>query len=354
MEHVSNLQKALVERGLDAILLTGGSNVFYTFGYSGGCTALVTPDAAWVYTDSRYIEDAVNKIKCAQVIMTDKDNTVVSRVNEALAQTNVKTLGFEERSMAFATYLNYSKNLKVEQMVPAQDIMDTLRSVKSREELAIMIKAQRIAEAAFNDTIANIRLDMTETEFAAELVYRMVLHGASDKSFGPIAVSGDTSSIPHGKPQNRPLQKGFFTIDFGAKYQGYCSDTTRTFCIGKPDAEMVRIYNTVLEAQKAGIAAAKGGIIGWEVDAAARQVIEDAGYGEFFGHNFGHSLGLDVHEPPNAARTEQRPLPVGAVISAEPGIYIPGKYGVRIEDVLYLTEDGNEDITLLPKELIVL
>lgn len=354
MDHITNLQKALRERGLDAILLTSGSNVFYTFGYSGGCTALVTPDAAWVYTDSRYIEDAVNKIKCAKVIMTDKDHTVVSRINEALAQTTVKTLGFEERSMAYATYLTYSQQLKVEQMVPAQDVMVSLRSVKSREELEIMIKAQRIAEAAFNETLANIRLDMTETEFAAELVYKMILHGASDKSFSVIAVSGDTSSIPHGKPQNRPLQKGFFTIDFGAKYQGYCSDTTRTVCIGEPDAEMKKIYYTVLEAQKAGIAAAKGGVVGMEVDAAARKVIEDAGYGPYFGHNFGHSLGLDVHEAPNAARTETRILPVGAVISAEPGIYIPGKYGVRIEDVLYLTEDGNEDITLLPKELIVI
>ncbi len=354
MDHISNIQKKLAERELDGIFLTGASNVFYATGFPGwDCTTLVTADGAWLFTDSRYIEAASNAVKSAVVLETNRDNSLISRVNDVIAGCGIKKLGIEERSLSYRSYLTYNEKFGVE-LVPSQSLMDELRAVKSREELEIMIKAQRIAEAAFNETVANIRMDMTETELAAELVYKMICHGASDKSFNIIAVSGEKSSMPHGVPENRKLRKGFLTIDFGAKYQGYCSDTTRTICLGDPDAEMEKIYYTVLRAQQAGIDAAKGGMIGRDIDAAARKVIDDAGYGKYFGHSFGHSLGIDVHESPNAAPSETRPIPVGAVISAEPGIYIPGKYGVRIEDVLYLTEDGCEDITCLPKELIVI
>jgi Xaa-Pro aminopeptidase len=147
--------------------------------------------------------------------------------------------------------------------------------------------------------------------------------------------------------------KGFLTIDFGVKFGGWCSDTTRTICVGKPDDEMIRVYETVLNAQLAGIAAAKAGVRGSEIDGAARRVITDAGYEQYFGHGFGHSLGLEVHETPNAAPSNYGKMPEGAVISAEPGIYIPGRYGVRIEDVIYITMDGHENITNLPKKLLI-
>ena len=194
-----------------------------------------------------------------------------------------------------------------------------------------------------------------EKRVAAEITYRLLLHGAQGNSFDPIVVGGANSSMPHGVPGDYVLQKGdFLTMDFGCLLEGYCSDMTRTIAVGEPTEEMRRVYNIVLQAQEAGIAAYHAGVKGCEVDAAARKVISDAGYGEYFGHSFGHSLGLDIHESPNAAPSEQRSLPAGAALSAEPGIYLPGKFGVRIEDVCIVTEDGCENITHSPKELIVL
>ena len=174
-------------------------------------------------------------------------------------------------------------------------------------------------------------------------------------SFDPIVASGPNGSMPHAVPTDRKIQDGdFVTMDFGCIYQGYCSDMTRTVAVGHVTEEMEKVYNVVLQAQLAGIAAAKAGATGHDVDAAARKVIEDAGYGPYFGHSFGHSVGVEIHEGPNATPSNDKPLPAGAVISAEPGIYLPGKLGVRIEDVLYLTPEGCQNLTLAPKELVIL
>ena len=183
-----------------------------------------------------------------------------------------------------------------------------------------------------------------------------MLHlGASDMSFDPIVVSGVNGSLPHGVPSEKTIQDGeFVTMDFGCVYHGYCSDMTRTVAVGHVTEEMRRVYDTVLTAQKAGIAAARAGVTGREVDGAARRVIEEAGYGPYFGHSFGHGVGVEIHEAPNAAPSVETALPAGAVISAEPGIYLPGKLGVRIEDVIILTEDGCRNLTRAPKELLVL
>jgi Xaa-Pro aminopeptidase len=239
-------------------------------------------------------------------------------------------------------------------MIPAHKLLTELRETKTRADLNKMIKAQRLAEKVFNEILPLISTDMTEKDLAAEITYRSVKNGADDKSFDPIVVSGAKSSRPHGVPGSEKIGKGFLTIDFGVKFDGWCSDTTRTLCIGKPDEEMVKVYDTVLKAQEEGIKAVRGGVKAVDVDAAARKVIEDAGYGDYFGHGFGHSIGLQVHESLKASPLSKDILPTGAVISAEPGIYLPGCYGVRIEDVLYITETGSENITKLPKTLTVL
>jgi Xaa-Pro aminopeptidase len=195
----------------------------------------------------------------------------------------------------------------------------------------------------------------TEKEIAAYLEYQMLCLGAEKKSFDTIVASGPNGSKPHAVPSDRKVQQGeFVTIDFGCMVHGYCSDTTRTVAVGEPSQEMRQVYDTVLRAQLAGIAAARAGVTGKEVDAAARRVIEDAGYGEYFGHSFGHSLGIEIHENPNFASSNDQPMPAGAVVSAEPGIYLPGRFGVRIEDVVILTDDGCVDLTKAPKELIIL
>ena len=218
-----------------------------------------------------------------------------------------------------------------------------------------MVAAQRIAERALDQILGEIRPGVTEKEIAARLQYLMLHYGASDMSFDPIVVSGPNGSLPHGVPSERVIGRGeFVTMDFGCVYRGYCSDMTRTVAVGFATEEMQTVYNTVLAAQKAGIAAAKAGVTGREVDGAARAVIEAAGYGDCFGHSFGHGVGVEIHEAPNASPMNDKPLPAGAVISAEPGIYLPGRLGVRIEDVILLTEEGCRNMTKAPKELLVL
>ena len=190
---------------------------------------------------------------------------------------------------------------------------------------------------------------------AAVLVYELLRRGGERVSFDPIVAAGANGSKPHAVPGDTVIQPGMFvTMDFGCVWRGYCSDMTRTVAVGKPAPEMERVYQVVLEAQQAGIAAARAGLAGREIDAAGRTVIQAAGYGEVFSHSFGHSLGLEIHESPNAAPGEERIMPVGAVVSAEPGIYLPGRFGVRIEDVIVLSETGCRDLTKSPKELIVL
>ena len=241
------------------------------------------------------------------------------------------------------------------ELIPAQELLDGLRVSKDEEEIAAMVQAQKITDAAFGEILNYIRPGLTEQEVAARLVYELLRRGGRKVSFDPIVAAGANGSMPHAVPGETVIQKGMFiTMDFGCVYDGYCSDMTRTVAVGQPTQEMERVYETVLAAQKAGIAAARAGMPGRELDAAARKVIEEAGYGDYFTHSFGHSLGLEIHESPNASPSETRPLPVGTVISAEPGIYLPGRFGVRIEDVLVLEEGGCRDITQSPKNLIVL
>ena len=192
-------------------------------------------------------------------------------------------------------------------------------------------------------------------ELAAELIYRLSKNGADGPAFDPIVITGAKTSMPHGVPEDKVVQEGdFVTMDFGAAYRGYCADMTRTVAVGYVTDEMEKVYNIVLEAQAAGLAATKAGVLGKDIDGAARKVIADAGYGAYFGHGYGHGLGIEVHETPSAGASSTVPMPVGAVCSAEPGIYLPDKFGVRIEDAVIITEDGYENLTHSPKHLIVL
>ena len=240
-------------------------------------------------------------------------------------------------------------------LTPAQGLLDDLRASKDEGELAHMRRAQEITDEAFKAILNFIRPGLTEREIAARLVYELLRRGGEQVSFDPIVAAGPNGSRPHAVPGDQVVDVGMFiTMDFGCKVEGYCSDMTRTVALGQPSPEMEKVYAAVLAAQRAGIQAARAGVSGREVDGAARRVLREAGYGDYFTHSFGHSLGVDIHESPNASPSEDRVLPVGAVISAEPGVYIPGRFGVRIEDVLVLKDGGCEDITRSPKDLIVL
>ena len=352
--NIERIRKALLEWKLDAMLVTSPTNRLFATGFQSSAGALlVTGRGAWFYTDSRYYEAACAAITDASVYKTTDDEPYNKQIKTILAEYGIISVGLEESALTYLEYLDWRRKLKIKP-VRAQKLISGLRMKKSLGDLENLKKAQRVAEKSFEEILPLISTNITEKELAAELLYRFMKNGADDKSFDTIAVSGKKSSMPHGVPGDVKIGKGFLTIDFGVRLNGWCSDTTRTLCVGKPDEEMVRVYDTVLKAQEAGIKAVRAGVKGSAVDAAARDVIEAAGYGEYFGHGFGHGLGIEVHEAPRAAKTSKDILQAGAVISAEPGIYLPGRYGVRIEDVLYVTENGCENITNLTKKLIVI
>lgn len=357
MNHFGSIRKKLSEYQIDAMLVSCEANRFYASGFHSTGTdgvALITKDTAYYFTDSRYIEAANRQIADAVIEMTGSGQTYVTRINAAIARHGIQTIGFEETYMTVAAYEYYRKALHCT-LVPAAGLLSVLRMVKNPSELKAMIAAQRIAEQALTEILNDLRPGVTEQEIAAKLQYLMLRAGASDMSFDPIVVSGSNGSMPHGVPSQRQMQAGeFVTMDFGCIYQGYCSDMTRTVALGHVTEEMDRVYHTVLQAQLAGIAAARGGVTGRAIDAAGRDVVAAAGYGDAFGHGFGHGLGVEIHELPNASPSYDKPLPAGTVISAEPGIYLPGKFGVRIEDVILLTDTGCENLTRAPKELLVL
>ena len=353
MNHLEHIAAHLDE--LDAMLLTGEANCYYAAGFMGEGVALVTRRGSWYFTDSRYTEAADKAIGDAAVIReVSREKPFSALINEALAASGAEKVGFEDQRMTVAEHAVYSEKLHCT-LTPASALMTELRGSKDEEELSCMIAAQRIAEGALEKILKEIRPGMTEKEIAARLNYLMVSAGAEKTSFDTIVASGPNGSMPHAVPGMRKVREGdFITMDFGCVYKGYCSDMTRTVALGRPSDEMRNVYDIVLQAQLAGIAAARAGVTGAAIDGAARKVIQDAGYGSCFGHSFGHSLGIDIHEAPNAAPGNDKPMPDGAVISAEPGIYLPGRFGVRIEDVMILRPDGAQVITKAPKALLVL
>ena len=357
MNHFSKIRAQLDRCGIDAMLLTNEANRFYASGFRTGGTdgvALVTGDKAYYWTDSRYIEAAQREVADAEVGLAEAGHGYLALINEAVERHGLKTIGFEDGYMTVAELKLYQSKVRAD-FKPATDMMARLRMVKDAEELEALVGAQRIAERALEEIYGEIKAGVTEREIAARLTYLMLRCGAEAMSFAPIVASGANGSMPHAVPTDKPVAAGeFVTMDFGCVYHGYCSDMTRTIAVGYATEEMETVYRTVLDAQSAGIAAARAGVPGCGVHNAAAKVIADAGYGAYFGHSFGHGVGVEIHEAPGASPAWKEPLPAGAVISAEPGIYIPGRFGVRIEDVIIIRDGGCENIHRAPKELRVL
>ena len=353
MSHISLIQQNL--GALDALVLTDPVSIRYASGFhiTDGA-AVIARDRAFFITDSRYIEAAGQAVSDMELLCTSREKNLKAILGELFARGSYKTVGAEEDRVSHGEW-SALESVIGSTLRDAACVLSALRASKDADEIHAIVAAQRIAEKALDDVLGLIHPGMTEKEVAAELVYRMYKYGGEANSFDPIVVTGKKSSMPHGVPGDDVIAPGdFITMDFGTMYNGYCSDMTRTVAVGSATEEMRAVYNTVLEAQLVGIAAAKPGVPGCEIDMAARRVIEKAGYGSFFGHGFGHSLGLEIHETPNANLANTEPLPEGAVISAEPGIYLPGRFGVRIEDMLWLRGDGAKNLTNAPKELIIL
>lgn len=354
MNHLKQIAAKLPEFHIDAMLCSSDPGEFYAVGLHGEGYAIVTPTAARYITDSRYIEVANETVKDAEVVMVDGQRNYANLLNEFIDAHGVKTLGIEDGYMSLGQFNALTRDLHAK-LVNANGLITGLRASKDEEELSRMVKAQEITDRAFSEILNFIKPGMTEAEIAAKLVYDMMRFGAQRTSFDPIVASGPNGSKPHAIPGPRQVQKGeFITMDFGCVFEGYCSDMTRTVALGEINDDKRRVYDTVLKAQLAGIAASRAGVPGVDIHNHAAQVIQDAGYGAYFGHGYGHSVGIEIHESPNANTRDHTPMPVGAMVSAEPGIYLPGQFGVRIEDVVRMEEGGCTDITHSPKELIIL
>ncbi|MBR1658847.1 MAG: aminopeptidase P family protein [Oscillospiraceae bacterium] len=353
MTRIEKIQNKLREKGLDALLLFSDVNVRYVsrFPITDGA-ALVTAAGAWLVTDSRYIEAARAESEDVEVVLYDNEHSLEARLKELLGAAGAA--GAEEKSLPYGDWKKREEQLGLT-FTPAEQLILDLRAVKEPEEIEYLVKAQRIAEAALTEVLNIIRPGVRERDIAAELTYRMLLLGGEGNSFDPITITGPNTSKPHGVPGDARVREGdFVTLDFGTLWKGYHSDMTRTVAVGHATEEMRRVYDTVLQAQLAGIAAARAGVTGKAVHEAAAKVIGDAGYGPYFGHGFGHSVGLEIHEDPRASIKGTAPLPAGAVVTAEPGIYLPGRFGVRIEDMMLIQPDGVRNLTEAPKEIIVL
>ena len=350
-----DLRAFLAEKPYDAMVLTSEISRRYATGFHSTAGAVyLSAKQAVFFTDFRYAEAARAAISDFEVREIKAGQSYSSLINGLIEEDGAKKVALEDKTLTYAEFMSWSTALHAT-AVRLEDGVESLRMMKEDTEVEKIVAAQRIAEQALEEVLNDIKIGVTEKEIAARILYLMLHYGAEDKSFDPIVVSGPNGSLPHGVPSEKPIQAGeFVTMDFGCKFGGYCSDMTRTVAVGHVTEEMETVYNTVLKAQLAGIAAAKAGVTGAAVDGAARQVIADAGYGPYFGHSFGHSVGVEIHENPNATPSNSKPLPAGAVISAEPGIYLPGKLGVRIEDVIVITEQGCQNITLASKELLIL
>ncbi|MDO4270326.1 MAG: aminopeptidase P family protein [Eubacteriales bacterium] len=351
---IQELRQLLSDAPYDALVLTSEISRRYATGFHSTAGAVyVSPKQAVFLTDFRYAEAARAAVRDFEVRELG-GQTYAAAVNELLAADGARRAALEDRALTHADFLTWAGALHAE-AVRLGGAVERLRTCKEDGEVEKIVAAQRIAEQAFDEVLCDIKAGVSEKEIAARLTYLMLHYGAENMSFDPIVVSGKNSSKPHGVPSDKKIEAGdFVTMDFGCIYEGYCSDMTRTVAVGCATDEMRAVYDTVLSAQLAGIACCKAGRTGREVDAAARRVIEDAGYGEAFGHGFGHGVGLEIHEAPTAGPRAEGVLPAGSIVTAEPGIYLPGKFGVRIEDMLYVIEDGCINLTEAPKGLMVL
>ena len=359
MSRLSAFQERMRKEKVEAVLVSSEINQRYLsgFSYTDGYF-LVTRQEAMLITDFRYTEAATAAVDPKEITVLQPDGKMLKEVGKLLKKRGIARVAVEEEEVSITLFDKMKEELgnAVVPVCGASKLLLEQREVKLPEEILAMEKAQAVTDSAFTHILGYITPDKTEREVALELEFFMRSHGAEALAFDTIAVSGDASSLPHGVPRDVKIKKGFFTLDFGAKVDGYCSDMTRTIVIGKADAEMKRLYETVLKAQTTALEQLHAGMTGYEADKIARDIIYGAGYEGCFGHSLGHGVGMFIHEEPRlSASAKTKKLVPGNVVTVEPGIYKAGQYGCRIEDMVAILDNGSiHNFTHSDKRLIEL
>lgn len=355
MSKLKGLQAALPEDVGAALIISPVNRRYYTKFPSSAGTLIVMREQACLIIDSRYFEAARASIRDCEVILQDK---LYAQIGELLQKHHIKTAAVEGDSTSLNTFSTWKEKLPQVTLLGdsrLSGIINKQRRIKDAEEISLIQQAQDLADKTFMHILDFIRPGKTEREIALEMEFYSRLNGSEEAAFAFIVVSGKNSSLPHGVPSDKSVEPGdLITMDFGATVKGYRSDMTRTVAVGQVSGEQREVYETVLKAQLAALDAIKAGVVGCDIDKIARDIIADAGHNEHFGHGLGHSLGLDVHEDPRFAPSDSSVIEAGTCMSVEPGIYIPGKFGVRIEDIVVVQDRGHANFCHSPKELICL
>ncbi len=344
----------MILENTDAVLITKRVNYIYMSGFTGTSALLfISRNRAVLLTDFRYVEQASDQAPDYEIIQYAGSH--IKELNKLLENENILRLWFEDDNLSYSQYSEYSKKLRTDKFVPLGGKVEEIRRIKDESEIGLIKSAVRIADDVFLHILEFIKPGVTEIEIAAEMEHHMRRLGAQGPSFETIIASGRRASMPHGVASDKVIEAGdVITLDFGAIYNGYCSDITRTVFLGKPEAELDKIYRIVLDANKKGIEAVKSGVSGKEIDSIARGVINEAGYGSNFGHGLGHGVGLEIHEDPTLSQRGDIILRDGMVVTVEPGIYVAETGGVRIEDMTVVNGESAIVLTASPKEMIIL
>ena len=351
-----NKLKSYIDKNTAALIMSEENIAYFTSFHSSNGYLVVTSDKSFFLTDSRYVEAAQNKIKtCDEVLLLKSMKTDLVNLIEKLGVNKIKL----EADRTTVTRYNEIRDmfLSIETLCDTSldKAINEIRITKTQYEVDCIIKAQRISEKAFEHILGFIDDSKTEKDISLELDYFMLKNGAAALSFETIAVSGKNSSLPHGVPSDKKIEKGdFITMDFGAVVDFYHSDMTRTVAFGSVSDKQIDVYNTVLDAQCKALDEIKAGKLCKDIDSVARNIIKSKGYGDYFGHGLGHGVGVEIHEKPSLNPSSEEILKAGHIVTVEPGIYLPGEFGVRIEDMVYITETGCNNLTLCDKKLIVL
>ncbi|MEN3008471.1 Xaa-Pro peptidase family protein [Pseudothermotoga sp.] len=355
MERIKKFIEAFEAEGIEAVLIcnveySSKPTTMYLSGFTGSFSFLViTKDQQLIITDSRYFEQAKQQTKF--MLVEHRSVNVLDTVSSVLQRLGPKVIGLEFSRISHDTYLKLAEKYQATYK-PIDRIIEQMRMVKEPQEIENMKKAIEISEESLIQTLQFVKEGVCEKDIAAELEYRMKKLGADGPAFETIVISGPRTALPHGRPSERKIKMNEpILFDFGAKFNGYCADITRTFFLGKPDEDFLKIYNAVFEAQTLALERGNGRMSGKELDSIARNHIIDRGFGEYFGHGLGHGLGLEVHEAPRVSQANESVLPVGAVVTIEPGIYIEGRFGVRIEEDVVIREDRLERLTRLDRRI---